>query len=210
MKRRALLAALGMGSLSGCTQLVSQLPEESDETNRPTETTESGGTGQNSGRGSNTESSSGNSEAIRDGTLSIHLEEWASKPKIRYYNSSERGLSKVSASNGAFYSVTIRAKNLSGSGINNLPSDGNFELATGGSTYEPIDNLPNDVSWNDVRQRQGTAHIDEPSDFPDGLSPGEAATLTLVFDAPNNSDFSVEWTHNNKYNEKVTKDLGPS
>ena len=192
MQRRALVAAIGVSAVAGCLQ--------SDTDSTPTGSSNANGkSGSNEGN-SDGEPSPEDLEAVRPDNLAVSIDSWTSASELRYYDASAEDLARVSASNGAFYSVEIQLRNLSGSTIDNLVEKDEFEIVTNGSRYAHIDTLPDGVEWDTLRQRESNTEFHAPDDlFTEELDPKEDVILTVVFDAASDQDFSLEWTYNNIY-----------
>jgi hypothetical protein len=98
----------------------------------------------------------------------------------------------LAAENGAFYNVGIGVTNL-GSEPQAVPNLTQFQLWINGETFPLLTELPEGVSWDQLRIEDDWFLFDEPGSYYDEIGPGQEITPTLAYDASAKNSIYLKW-----------------
>jgi len=137
------------------------------------------------------------STAVSETDIEVSVGQWGRKSEVRYYDSEAEDTKMLAAENGAFFDVNLNISNL-GERSKPVPSLSEFDLWVAGEAFPLLTELPNNVAWEQLRNRDNKRVLHEPFVAVDRIKGGEYAFPTVSYDAPAKNQAYVKWTPSGK------------
>ncbi|NEU56739.1 hypothetical protein [Halorussus sp. MSC15.2] len=137
------------------------------------------------------------STAVSEDNIEVSVGQWGRKNEVRYYDSDADQTKLLDAENGAFYDVNLTVNNL-GERSKSVPSLTNFNLWVAGEAFPLLTELPDNVSWEKLRNRDDKRVLNEPFVATDRVKGGESAFPNVSYDASAKNPAYIKWTPSGK------------
>jgi len=131
--------------------------------------------------------------AVSENDVAVTADRWFGLEELRYRDGDEHAT--VSTDEGWFVAWEFTIRNRGDERVDSLP-DGVFELGVDGERYVHVHEFPGEVQFSQIDQPESEPQIRELAWY-EGLDPGEAVSLQLVYEAPVRPEYRhyLVWDH---------------